>query len=516
MNILIVDDEELTRNGLISSIAWEKLGIEGVFQGRDGEEGLRLFQRIRPEILLTDVRMPRRNGVEMARLAREISPECHIIFMSGYSDKEYLKAAIRLKAVNYIEKPIVTEEVESALFEAVTAQKQWLLDRDSARQKRRQKSMKLALATLEESENMEQEWLDQMTELNYAVKKNTQFVSFVIRFTKRQSSSLEFEEIERALDAFVQPLDFGYFWGVGQEENIIVHFFSDDRNFFPALLQNASRLVEGLGRFCSLHLLIGQPVTGLQRISLSCQRAMDLAQDAFFCEAQEVLVYQRGKKGNSPGQRVLETELTRELENQDRAGALAFARRLYDSLSGKVGVSVNYAKDIYYKSFMELLYVAQRQQIPWEELKTDSAVVLEFVSQSRLLSELHRELEGKIDLFFQLLSSREKENSTVYLIKSFIGRNFYRENLSVKDISEHVYLSPSYACTVFKNETGKTINQYLTEYRIEKAKALLLDPRFKITDISSRVGYCDGNYFGKSFKKLLGLSPSEYRERYGK
>ncbi len=77
--------------------------------------------------------------------------------------------------------------------------------------------------------------------------------------------------------------------------------------------------------------------------------------------------------------------------------------------------------------------------------------------------------------------------------------------LSVKDISSHVFLSASYVCTFFKNETGKTLNQYLTEYRMEKAKQLLADPRFRIADISSKVGYNDGNYFGKSFKKYTGF-----------
>ena len=87
------------------------------------------------------------------------------------------------------------------------------------------------------------------------------------------------------------------------------------------------------------------------------------------------------------------------------------------------------------------------------------------------------------------------------------------DSLSVKDISAHVFLSASYVCTFFKNETGQTLNQYLTEYRMEKAKQLLKNGRFKISDISSRVGYSDGNYFGKSFKKYSGLSPSEYREK---
>ena len=89
------------------------------------------------------------------------------------------------------------------------------------------------------------------------------------------------------------------------------------------------------------------------------------------------------------------------------------------------------------------------------------------------------------------------------------------ETLSIKVISEHVFLSTSYLCTLFKNETGQTLNQYLTDFRIEKAKKLLRDPRYRITDISAQVGYSDGNYFGKIFKKSAGMSPSEYRDGYG-
>ena len=98
-------------------------------------------------------------------------------------------------------------------------------------------------------------------------------------------------------------------------------------------------------------------------------------------------------------------------------------------------------------------------------------------------------------------------------IKNFIADHYQDDNLSIKDISDHVFLSTSYICTLFKNETGQTLNQYITKYRVEKAKKLLADPLNKITDISSNVGYSDGNYFGKTFKKIVGLSPTEYRDQ---
>lgn len=135
------------------------------------------------------------------------------------------------------------------------------------------------------------------------------------------------------------------------------------------------------------------------------------------------------------------------------------------------------------------------------------------MGRSFSLMELHHRLLDKTDAFFRDLQNSVNENPTIFLIKDYISRNYMNETLSVKDISAHVFLSTSYVCTFFKNETGKTLNQYLTEYRMERAKALLSDSRYKIADISSKVGYSDGNYFGKSFKKYSGLSPSEYREK---
>ena len=106
MKLLIVDDEKLTREGLVASINWKSLGISQVFQADDGLNGLALAKKEQPEIILCDVRMPRMDGIQMAERIEAFAPDTVIIFMSGYSDKEYLKAAIKLKAVNYVEIPM--------------------------------------------------------------------------------------------------------------------------------------------------------------------------------------------------------------------------------------------------------------------------------------------------------------------------------------------------------------------------------------------------------------------------
>ena len=126
--------------------------------------------------------------------------------------------------------------------------------------------------------------------------------------------------------------------------------------------------------------------------------------------------------------------------------------------------------------------------------------ILDTIEKAFSFAELHQKLLEHTRRFFTDIHNTVQENSTIFLIKDYISRNYGNENLSVKEISSHVFLSTSYICTFFKNETGQTLNQYLTEYRMEQAKRLLSDPRYKITEISSRVGYSDGKVEGFSFR----------------
>ena len=108
---------------------------------------------------------------------------------------------------------------------------------------------------------------------------------------------------------------------------------------------------------------------------------------------------------------------------------------------------------------------------------------------------------SQVDNYFSDLQDAVPENSTIFLIRDYISKNYGNETLSVKDISDHVFLSASYVCTFFKNENRADSQSVSDRIPNGKAKALLADPRYKIADISSRVGYSDGNYFGKSFRK---------------
>ena len=272
--------------------------------------------------------------------------------------------------------------------------------------------------------------------------------------------------------------------------------------------------------FCSLYsrctrfcIAAGDTVTGISKAYQSYTSAVISLQSSFFFPTGTFLspFYQApvsetaAELSASP-----ENEFLTLLTEKNKEKAKAFLDNLFLYYNQNQNVLPNQAKDLYYKLFRALDNAARQLKLTLSDTQENLIDTLEKIFS---YNEMHQKLVKKTEFFFQTAASTEEENSTIFLIKDYIGQKYMNETLSVKDISDHVFLSTSYVCTFFKNETGQTLNQYLTEYRMEKAKQLLSDPRYKITDISSRVGYSDGNYFGKSFKKYTGFSPSEYREK---
>ena len=116
-SVLVVDDEKMPREILRNYVPWETLQVGRVEEAEDGAQALEMARLHRPDIVISDVKMPRMNGLELASAVREMYPDCQFIFLSGYTDKEYLKGAIKLRAASYVEKPIDLEELITVVRE---------------------------------------------------------------------------------------------------------------------------------------------------------------------------------------------------------------------------------------------------------------------------------------------------------------------------------------------------------------------------------------------------------------
>lgn len=517
VKILIADDEILVRNGLKSSINWEGLGISTVLLAEDGAQALRIAQQERPEVVLTDVRMQRMDGIELAAKLRKALPQTYIIFMSGYSDKEYLKAAIQLKAVSYVEKPIICEEIEEAVAEAVRLVKERSSNMDAQVIRSRVEKAQLATALAGLTGQSEASVREAWSALGLPPANKLWFSTVLVLLTNvadcndcpglpRLFSACQEEAQARQISLLYST----------RNNRVVIHLYSaaeltrDRINWLCLCLRDL--MADKSGFFISA----GVPVRGTGQIALSYRSAMEALRGGFYGQLDSVLLWDEAKA--PPAFIDLDSHIA---EFRSRMSAAAYERareteeRLYQEVMRHRHLPIDAIKNAYYQMISIMEWMATRACIPFSGT-VEEKTPWQIVSSSRTVCELHGFFNERMDAYIDLALGEKDGNELVFLMKDYIRKNYQRDMLSVREIAGAACLSTAYACTMFKNETGTTINQFISNYRIERAKQLLADPRYKITEIASQLGYSDSNYFGKSFKRLVGLSPSEYREKVSK
>lgn len=520
MKLLIVDDEELTREGLIASINWNALGINEIFQADDGVNGLEVAKAKCPDIVLCDVRMPRMTGIDMLEQIEQVNPKVAAIFMSGYSDKEYLKAAIKLKAVNYIEKPIDTKEMEQALRHAVEQVAGMKKASDAEAISKNEVAQQLAFqltVPYQACQNVVDGLCEKFYQ-HYGADKFKNVTTFIVKLENLAEATSELPFIFETFRNFLAPCHLHVIYSEKRLYHIVFHVYGE-----PEISKNRMKDICGFlsgafERFGGFYIAVGDQVRGIENAYHSYESAVILLQSSFFYETGTVLSDEM--LGRTPVSLDAFSSLPEQyyeaLGASDKDKASVLLENISSTCVNAVGILPNQVKSIYFNLFSNLYKARRDKQLIADNSIENQDNIMDIMDGCFAYEMLHELLLEKNDKFFEDVSSLVPENSTIYLIKNYIATNFDKPDLSVKDISDYAHMSVSYVCTFFKNETGMTLNQYITDYRMEKAKQLLLDPRFKVTDISSKVGYNDGNYFGKSFKKMVGLSPSEYREKVQK
>ncbi|MBQ7583939.1 MAG: response regulator, partial [Lachnospiraceae bacterium] len=472
---------------------------DAVIEASNGSEGIRLALEARPDIILTDMRMPRMDGVTMAKRVRESLPDSAIIFMSGYSDKEYLKAAIDLKAVSYVEKPLDTAEVSDAIKKASEElYARGLVKRGLSASQKENETRLAELMTRPASSGFPGD-----IPLPEGMHADDSFTCMILKFAGSppesggEPSGLMKRKKLHEIHIIKENNCLCYFiYGARLERDVLLKLSSEIRD-----------ICSGSGLSC---IALGDSIHGMKHAYDSYASAVVLLVDAFFHEPVAILENSDDLSATPPIIKDMAPAYTEALETGDSARTEAVLHEISKQFSPPCRLLPSQVKDIYYQLFLVLQKAVRHAQMS-EMILKEGQSIWDTVEQAESLSSLHGELAKLTDEYIKGLSTRGTEGSMVYTIKEFIRQNYRNESLSIKSVSDHVNRSAPYVCTLFKTETGLTLNQYITGYRIEKAQELLSDPRYKITDVASRVGYNDVNYFGKIFKKVTNFSPSEFR-----
>ncbi|MDO5100850.1 MAG: response regulator [Eubacteriales bacterium] len=535
MKILIADDEPVTRDGLYSSIDWSALGIETVLLAEDGLHALTLAKAHKPDIILSDVRMPRMNGLEMVAALEAVLPDTAVIFMSGYSDKEYLKTAIRLRAVTYVEKPIVEAELIEALTEAA----------ELVSSRRRLSSAYSHEQLRHIGQQLTRPLRDPAAFLLEAASAGLELTTesgcypLILRFgqalrTGESGRAIPADQVLGLVRDFFVQADLPFCYTDSHTHYLALFIFSEpDESHYKLLLEKLEQQLE----YCLqgqllFQLCAGEYAPAIRSIHEAYTQTVVLSQQAFFYHCRLLNEALRLKLSGSDSETMAREQATRNsfvfsesdaihafrtsLDEAVCEAALQTLEDIYRSLRDRSLLLPTRCKDLYYRLALEIEAAARRskQSLRSEDILHHKAPLLEAIEGCFSLMQLHCCLTDMTQQYFDSIENKTAEDRSVYLIKEYIHEHYAEETLSIKQISEHVFLSVSYLCTYFKAQTGQTLNQYITEYRMDRACRLLEDGRIPITDIAARVGYSNSNYFGKGFKKYSGQTPSAYRDSH--
>ena len=522
MRLMIVDDEKNTRNVLRHFIPWDTLEIEEILEAKDGREALAAARSFQPDLVLSDIRMPRMTGLEFAQEYRKENENCRFIFLSAYSDRDYLKQAIRLRAVRYVEKPIQIEEVKEAVAEALEEIHQTRLQTGSHREMMLKKTvLDLALGRIREGEPAPLDHpffspglytyacayirtfpVDDTNGPDYTTEELREAFRLLLSeyadLTKKEPDDGDFFE-ERLIAALKDP------------EHILCHARLDGgfsyRDFLRLLSYVSGHLRNRFPRIRRVLIGAGDSVASPKKLPGSYERARKARKRAFFSGGlsvydEDIRVYDF----SSP----LAKKSLQLLRQEEEGVTLSHLRQLKKDLLPFEDTPEESLRRFYGQLFLAL---SQRAQSHNKTLFMEmSGAYMSALAEACCLEEINSCMEDAVRFFFMSKTISSSPSGIAQKVTDYILRDFASEDLSISKIASGLYLSPNYLSLVFKQETEKTINQFITETRMEKAKELLKNEKLTLSAVSLRVGYHDANYFSKAFKRETGLTPKAFRE----
>jgi two-component system response regulator YesN len=532
LKLVIVDDEPTVRMGLSSYFDWSAYGIEVAGEADNGIAALQVIERVKPDLVITDVRMPKMDGIQMANLVSERFPPIKIVFISGHNDADYLKSALQVKAVDYIFKPVNMQELSEVVGRVVGALRQEEQKRKlvADMQVKLTFSMpllreKFLMSLIRDGVTAPERITDRTEFLGLHLPLEAAYWVIVIRIdntaevvdarSERDRQLLSYSVLNIVQELIDQDLS-GYVLENRSDEFVGILRIMDEEAEEDALFAFAGRIREALHRFLKISVTIGVGERIVRLISLprSYEQARRAADQRWYVGKNQIISMDNLEHNENSFHRfgrAQDERMSSSLKAADAAKVEAELNDIYDSLSRSRREGFQYGRNI----SLQLLLLADRIQLELGIFKkdTDESELLAKVFQQETLLDLRKVVEAYLlEVCERIREKRSgKPKNVIERVRTIIDQR-YAENLQVAEIGKEVFLSVTYLCLLFKQETGETINEYLTKVRVEKAKELLREPGNKFYEVCYAVGYSDPSYFSKIFKKYTGFTPSSYRD----
>lgn len=522
-SIYVVEDEHLIREGIRKMIQWEQLGFEYIGDAADGESAWIDIKRMKPDIIITDIKMPFLDGLALSRLIRESLPDSYILIVSGYDDFAYAKEAIGIGVNEFLLKPVSKKELESVLMEIYE-------------KKERQKKHELPRETM--NTLMRRDLFDDIV-------ANGQAVQEILESAKALNIDLAYEAFNFVVvetDGKHHPIDKQSAFGdllryleKNYEDTKNVICFSISPRQIVLLVKGSKAAIE------SLSLAVYDTVC-------TYVESIDTLENCYVAIGVSV---ERLRYLGDSYQSIRQAILQRSIETIHRLNYIDLAHPIEDVFTldpeklyfmeesvltdfikypnhGSVGDFVDEfiatVGDDKLNHFPLRQYLVMESMFSVAKYLKREAQEADYVEALEVLRNDARKATRKIESFKQyfcdLLSlarfatsatQHDMMSETVVQALKFIDDHFTDSQINLKEVADAVHLTPSHFSALFSKEVGVTFIKYLTDLRINKAKELLNTTRYKSSAIAEKVGYNDAQYFSSVFKKNTGHSPRDYR-----
>lgn len=534
--VILVDDEEEVRNGILKKIDWKEYGFEIAGQAENGKDALDLTEKVIPDVVITDIKMPFMDGIQLSEQIRKKFPSAKIIILTGFDQFEYAQKAIKLDVSEYVLKPVSSKELISVLIKVKNKIDDEIAQRDNVQVLKEHYIKSIPI--------LREKFLASLIQ-NKLNKNEIQ--------TKARNFGINFEGENYLVSALCIDLNNNYHSEVNCESGLI-----DDELLNFAVFNIAEEIVNKykLGiifRYNEYIIVISsskedngekltsQTIAILEEIKMYVEKYLKVAINAgvgdiynnisdvsiSYKNAISALDYRTVIGNNKPicisdvepvqsNKAVFDELKEQSLVSALKVGTVKEIKAVLDSIFEEFINTKTTYKDyqIYLLEILTtILKVARALAINTNDIFD---LNYNFVTEMYCFKEIEdvkHWFTGTCIKISEYISKRRQDtcNSLINEAKDFIQNKYFESDMNIDKVCKHLHISPNYFSTIFKKETKLTFTNYLTQIRMEAAKELLRTTNLKTFEIADKIGYTEPNYFSYCFKKSFNISPSEFR-----
>lgn len=524
---IIIDDEKKVCQLIQKLGEWDKLGIQIIDICTDGEEAMKSIAKNRPDIALTDIRMPVYDGLDLVKYAHTENIDTVFIIISGYKQFEYAQNALHYDVIDFLVKPIEKDLLNETLLKACGKinKKRKVMDQNRRIEELTEEKNKVLkenlLTNLLMGQKVENDSIHQFKKEYDVNFKNGIFQAFFIKTNRSELNEEKSVFSQKVISYLEQELTLCHeLITVSKKEGVygIINYDEEDKSgvisAYSRICSKIEKLEDTYNAF-SVTLGIGKPVDSIGKVSDSIHTAVIACQAKLLCSKKDFIFYENLTFNYIDSQQLLdERELKRfELitESYQTDEMILFMNQLESKILKQGFLLPSIILELGETLLSHFLFALHYEDAG--KKKEYAATVRKNAENAESIGEFCNIYKRSfINIMKEVYEyKREEESTPVKDAKAYIKEN-YNTTISLEEISEYVQLSPVYFSRLFKKVEGKNYIDYLTEIRMEAAKEKLRLTRASIECIALEIGYSDEKYFRKLFKKYNGIKPTEYRK----